>query len=83
MLALCDNRAQLKSAPLIEEALSSMRALLGEEIWRLRDLQRVNPAISDREIAACEQERDALENHLKNARVRLDSVRVIWRGKAG
>jgi hypothetical protein len=46
----------------------------------LRDLQKIKSAVSDAEIEECEREKEALEKYLKEARVRLDSVRVVWRG---
>ena len=57
-----------------------MRELLTGEIVRMRALQEINPSVSPREIEALCAEKDALEKHLNQARVRLDSIRVIWRG---
>ena len=80
MLAASDIFARKKALPLIDRSLSAMRELLVEELLRLRDLQKINSAVSDAEIEECEREKEALEKYLKEARVRLDSVRVVWRG---
>jgi ATP-dependent helicase HepA len=65
---------------LVADATADMQAQLRQEIGRLRDLQRVNRFVRDEEIAALEQQRDALATSLAGARLRLDAVRLVYRG---
>ena len=80
MAEASEARARQRARPIIEKSLAAMHDLLIGEIRRARDLQKVNPPVSPWEIEALCKEKEALENHLNNARVRLDSIRVIWRG---
>ena len=66
--------------PIIANAVSSMELLLGEEIDRLRDLKQRNPSVLQEEIDRCAGDRDTLRKYLVDARVRMDAIRVIWRG---
>ncbi len=61
----------------VDAARERMERELGEEIDRLRQLQKVNPNVRDEEIHALESRRDALRDALDKAHVRLDAVRVI------
>ncbi|MCU0608770.1 MAG: SNF2-related protein [Chitinispirillaceae bacterium] len=74
--------AENKSAEIIGRAVEAMQKTYEEEISRLRYLASVNKAVPDGEIAAVCAERDALNAHLAAARLRLDALRVIWRGPA-
>ena len=80
MAEASEARARQRARPFIEKSLVAMRELLTGEIVRMRALQEINPSVSPREIEALCAEKDALEKHLNQARVRLDSIRVIWRG---
>jgi ATP-dependent helicase HepA len=50
---------------------------LGGELARLESLARVNPAVSESEVQALRDEREAVLAALPGARPRLDSVRLI------
>ena len=52
-----------------------------ETVSRLEVLQRVNPAIRERDIAAAKKERDAVLAAIAAARVRLDALRLVAKGK--
>jgi ATP-dependent helicase HepA len=67
--------------PVIKQSMESMTTMLTEEISRLRDLQRINASVPVQEIEECELEKESLKKYINNARVRLDSIRVIWHGK--
>lgn len=67
---------------LITEARKMMNAQLEHEITRLKELQKVNRSVRAEEIAALEQQQQALDQHLRNARLRLDAIRLIQRGPA-
>lgn len=72
-LGLAETEAQKMRAA----ALENLNTTLGREIERLEDLKKVNPDITDREIQAARNEKAALANHLSEARVRLDALRLI------
>ena len=52
---------------------------LGAELERLTDLKAVNPNIRDSEIEAARKLGYDMRDHLADARIRLDSVRMIFR----
>ena len=51
---------------------------IGKQVARLKDLATRNPAISKAEIKALETGAKETEEVLKQARVRLDSLRLIY-----
>jgi len=66
-----------KQAPkIVEQAKKEMDAQLKSEIARLGELQKVNPSVRDEEIDLLAAQRRSLDEHLRNARLRLDAVRV-------
>jgi ATP-dependent helicase HepA len=80
MIEQTRSMAERQAAERRREAASQMEATLRQEIGRLRDLQRVNELVRDEEIAALEQQQQALGAAIAAARVRLDAVRLIYRG---
>jgi ATP-dependent helicase HepA len=72
--------AEQLAAAIARQASSAMHAQLQHEIERLRDLQRVNRLVRDEEIAALERQEVALAEAIASARLRLDAVRLIYRG---
>lgn len=72
-----------RSGTVIADALAAMREETGAEIARLRDLAEVNDHIRPQEIEAMERKRKELEEVIRNARVRLDAVRLIWKSPVG
>ena len=73
--------AQAKSLSVIEAAHRVAGQAMDEAVNRIEALSRVNPAISDLEINAAKQERDALLSAVSSARVRLDAMRLVVKGK--
>jgi len=71
--------ANTQVAALIEGARQAMSAQLGQEIARLQDLQKVNRSVRDEEIELLIQQRSAMEQHISEARLRLDALRFIQR----
>ena len=65
---------------LVDAARAAMRAAMDDEIARLTHLRRRNPVVRDEEIAALRQQRDDLDAHLQQSRLRLDAVQLIHRG---
>jgi len=74
--------ATQRAATISLAAQKNMKALLGQEVERLRDLQKVNDHVRDEEIALHQAQIDELTHHIKEAPVRLDAVRLIWRTPA-
>jgi len=68
-----------QSTEVIEAALTAMQAELSDEISRLRDLAELNDHVSPTEITALESRKDQLAEVIRNARVRVDAVRLIWK----
>ena len=64
----------------VSNARRDMRAQLDHEITRLTQLQKVNRSVSANEITALMEEKKSVDEHLANARLRTDAIRVIQRG---
>ena len=73
--------AQQRAIQLIAVSLSAMQEVVGGEVERLRDLQANNPKVRDKEIEAAQVQYYDLRDHLADARLRLDSVRIIFRSQ--
>lgn len=71
--------AQQRAMQIVAASLRAMEESVGGEIERLRDLQAVNPNVTEKEIEAAQSQFYDLRDHLADARVRLDSVRLIFR----
>ena len=54
---------------------------LENEIQRLKSLKKINPNIKEEEINLCEDEYEKLKNYISSARLRLDALRLIYRGE--
>lgn len=79
LLADAKGFADEAAKPLLTEARKAATANFKAEIARLEDLAQRNPYLSPDEIKALEVLRDDSLAALKTARLRLDSIRVIWR----
>ncbi len=77
MLHQAETLADGRVPELIEAARANGRALLGHEIERLVELQKVNPGVRDDEIEFFRDQLGHFEAALEHARLRLDAVRVI------
>lgn len=79
MLDRIRERGIIKSREVIDRALVLMHAEMSAEIARLRDLAVVNDHIKSEEITALEHRKAELGCVINQARVRIDSVRLIWK----
>jgi ATP-dependent helicase HepA len=59
------------------ERISQMQELLGGELVRLQNLQKVNPAIRDEEIEHVANQINSLVKIMGEARLNLEAVRLI------
>lgn len=66
---------------IVAQARKEMAAQLDHEIIRLRELQKVNRSVRDEEIDLLVKQKNALDQHLSSARLRLDAIRLIQRGQ--
>lgn len=60
-----------------DAALDNMARELEDELARLRALANVNPNVRDDELEHLEFRRESLAGYLRNAKVRLDAVRIL------
>ncbi|HEB95983.1 MAG TPA: RNA polymerase-associated protein RapA [Sedimenticola thiotaurini] len=79
LLVRAESLAGRQLSPTIDRALEDMAAEYATEIARLHALQRVNPNVTEEEIGALKRQALELEEHLKQARLRLDAIQ-LWVG---
>jgi len=80
MLGHAETLARGSALRLQAEAQARMRALLGEELDRLRALAAVNPNVRREELAHLEGLADLIARHLERTSLRLDALRLIVTG---
>ncbi len=72
--------AENQAGGLRELALKEMNHLLGHEVQRLQTLAKVNNHIRPEEIRLAQAQQAELGTTLQHSRLRLDSLRLIWKG---
>ncbi|MDB6111198.1 MAG: SNF2-related protein, partial [Pedosphaera sp.] len=72
--------AETKAAALRQSALNEMNQLLGHEVQRLQTLAQVNDHVRPQEIQLAQTQQEELAATLQQSRLRLDSLRLIWKG---
>lgn len=72
--------AESKAAALRQSALKEMNHLLGHEVQRLQTLAQVNEHVRPQEIRLAQAQQEELATALQQSRLRLDSLRLIWKG---
>jgi len=71
----------MKQAEALKKAATDvMDEQLTTEIQRLESLAKVNKTVRPEELASLKKERSSLSNCLAQARFRLDSTRLVWKG---
>ena len=65
---------------LITTAEKQIEEQLGDQISRLRSLQKTNPNVRDDEIKQLADEKDQLHEHIQHPQLRLDALRLIIAG---
>ena len=71
--------AESRAYQIIAASIIDSEARLGAEARRLRDLRAVNPAVRQHEIDTAQRLVYDIRDQLADARIRLDSVRMIFR----
>jgi ATP-dependent helicase HepA len=72
--------AETRATALRQSALKEMNHLLGHEVERLQTLVQVNDHVRPEEIQHAQAQQEALGAVLRQSRVRLDALRLIWKG---
>lgn len=80
MFQSAEARAETSAETLRQAALQAMNQLLGHEVQRLQSLAQVNDHIRPPEIELARTRQQALVSALRQARLRLDSLRLVWQG---
>jgi ATP-dependent helicase HepA len=80
MLQKAATLAEAHATALRQNSLAEMNRLLGHEVQRLQTLARVNDHIRPQEIKMAQARRDELASVLQQSRLRLDALRLIWKG---
>ena len=57
-----------------------MNQLLSHEVQRLKALRQINDNVRPQEIVLAEAEQRELAASIQSARLRLDCLRLIWKG---
>ena len=68
---------------IVGQSRKMAQKLLGDEVKRLVALQRVNPLVRAEEIEALQHEQAQIDQVLAEATIRLDALRLIWKGHIG
>jgi len=80
MLQHAGKLAETQATALRTSALGEMNQLLGHEVQRLENLKRVNDHVRPEEIELAKKQQAELIAAIQQSRLRLDSLRLIWKG---
>jgi ATP-dependent helicase HepA len=80
MIESATKLAEAKAATLRATALTEMNQLLGREVQRLQMLRQVNDHIRPEEIQLAQAQQREMADALRTSRLRLDALRLIWKG---
>lgn len=72
--------AETQAAAVRQSALQEMNRLLVHEIHRLQTLIQINDHVRPQEIQLAKAQQEELTDCFQKSRLRLDAVRLIWRG---
>jgi len=76
LLERARDTAQAQVPAIVAQAREEMTSQLQLEITRLKALKKVNPSVRQAEIDLLVEQRREMEEHLANARIRLDAIRL-------
>jgi len=74
--------AEIRATAIRGKASEAMNHLLGHEVLRLQTLAQVNDHMRPEEIQLARSHQEELAKVLELSRVRLDCLRLIWKGPA-
>ncbi len=82
MLRRAEELADARGKEAKTAAATELTSRMKVEIERLRALARTNDSVRPEEISLVENELEEISLHLDAARLRLETLRVVWRGPA-
>ncbi len=77
LLAQSEEAAQAEAPKLVDGALKRMMEEFTREIQRMTALKRHNPGVREEEIRLLQAQGADLQQHLRQARLQLDAVRLV------
>ena len=80
IIAHAESQLSQNMPTLVEMAEKQIQEQLGEQISRLRTLQKTNPNVRDDEIKQLENEKEQLCEYIQHPQLRLDALRLIIAG---
>ena len=80
MFSAAGTLAESRAAILRASALKDMNHLLGHEVRRLQTLAQSNDHVRPLEIKLAQGQQAELATALEHSRLRLDSLRLLWKG---
>ena len=80
MVEATEQLASEQATKIKQHTVASMRQKLSAEINRLETLAKIKVNVRSGEISLLKEEQKKLERCLGQARSRLDSIRLIWKG---
>ena len=80
MIEASEQLASEQATELKQHTVADMRKNLSAEINRLETLVKINMNVRLGEISLLKEEQKKLGQCLEQARSRLDSIRLIWKG---
>ena len=80
MISMCDELAEASASKIRINAVSKMESTLGRELERVTELHKINKNIKEEEILHYKHETELLKNTISSSRLRLDSLRIIFKG---
>jgi ATP-dependent helicase HepA len=80
MLQATAGFAEIQASALRQSALKTMNQMLEHEVRRLQMLRLVNDHVRPQEISLAQAQQQELATALRQARLRLDALRLIWKG---
>lgn len=80
IISFAESQLSQNIPALISEAEKQIEEQLGEQISRLRSLQKTNPNVRDDEINQLSDEKNQLLEYIQHPQLRLDALRLIIAG---
>jgi len=80
MIDAGNDSATRTMATIVDDSIASMNVLLDHETHRLTTLKQVNDNVRQEEIDMATAQQGELTAAMKGARLRLDALRLIWKG---
>jgi ATP-dependent helicase HepA len=80
MLRQAEAVAEGRRSGLVARARAELAGRLDPELERLQALRQVNPSVDAEELRLLREQKRAMDQHLLEARLRLDSLHLVHRG---